>query len=116
MLNTYDNFTLNSIFRPLSRKTHALQYQLHSLCSTILYLFLFMCVTSRKHERNATRRTAFPVKVAKNTCFMLTHTRHEIHNAHKYPNTNNYLYSHTYLHDNTALGARNRIPSSFKHI
>ena len=47
------------------------------------------------------RRTAFPVKVAKNTRFMLTLTRHEIHHAHKYPNTNNYLYSHTYLHDNT---------------
>ena len=28
------------------------------------------------------RRTAFPVKVAKNTCFMLTLTRHEIHHAH----------------------------------
>ena len=24
--------------------------------------------------------------VAKNTCFMLTVTRHEIHHAHKYPN------------------------------
>ena len=47
------------------------------------------------------RRTAFPVKVAKNTCFMLTLTRHEIHHTKKYPNTNNYLYSHTYLHDNT---------------
>ena len=41
MLNTYDNFTLNSIFRPkvFIKKKHALQYQLHSLCSTILYLF-----------------------------------------------------------------------------
>ena len=39
MLNTYDNFTINSIFRPKSfiKKKHALQYQLHSLCFTILY-------------------------------------------------------------------------------
>ena len=47
-----------------------------------------MNVTPRRH-------TAFPVKVAKNTCFMLTLTRHEIHHAHTNPNTNNYLYSHT---------------------
>ena len=52
------------------------------------------------------RRTAFPVNVAKNTCCMLTLTRHEIHHAYNYPNTNNYLHSHTYLHDNTTLGAR----------
>ena len=58
------------------------------------------------------RRTAFPVKFAKNTCFMLTLTKHEIHHAHKYPN----VYSHTYLHDNTTLGARKQTPSSFKHI
>ena len=37
MLNTYDNF--NSIFRPNAfiKKIYALQYQLHSLCSTTLY-------------------------------------------------------------------------------
>ena len=45
------------------------------------------------------RRTAFPVKLAKNTCFMLTLTMHEIYHAHKYPNTKNYLHSHPYLHD-----------------
>ena len=40
MLNTYDNSTLFQYFgqRPLSRKT--CQYQLHSLCSTILNLFI----------------------------------------------------------------------------
>ena len=44
MLNTYDNLTLNSIFRPKAfiKKKHALQYQLHSLCSSILYLFLLV--------------------------------------------------------------------------
>ena len=33
MLNTYDNFTRNSIFRPkaFNREKHPLQYQLHSL-------------------------------------------------------------------------------------
>ena len=42
----YDNFTLSSIFRPKAfiKKKHALQYQLHSLCSTILHLFLLMCI------------------------------------------------------------------------
>ena len=37
--NSYDNSTLNSIFRPNAfiKKKHALQYQLHSLLSTILY-------------------------------------------------------------------------------
>ena len=29
-------------------------------------------------------RTAFSIKVAKNTSFMLTLTRHEIHHAHEY--------------------------------
>ena len=39
MLNTYDNFTLNSIFWPMAfiKKKHALQYQLQCLCSTILF-------------------------------------------------------------------------------
>ena len=35
---TYDNFTLNSIFWPKTfiKKKHALKYQLHNLCSTII--------------------------------------------------------------------------------
>ena len=41
---TYDNFTINSIFRPEAfiKKKHALQYQLHSHCFTILYLFILL--------------------------------------------------------------------------
>ena len=44
MLNANDNFTLNSIFWPKAfiKKKHAIQYQLHSLCSTILNLFILM--------------------------------------------------------------------------
>ena len=43
-LFTFDNFTLNSIFGPEAfiKKKHALQYQLHSHCSTILYLFILI--------------------------------------------------------------------------
>ena len=58
------------------------------------------------------RRIAFPVKVAKNTCFMLTLTRHEIHHAHKYPN----LYSHAHLHDNTTLVAWKQTPSCQRDV
>ena len=41
LFDTYDKFTLFQYFgqRPFSRKKHALEYQLHSLCSTILNLF-----------------------------------------------------------------------------
>ena len=44
MPTLYDKFTLNSIYRAKAfiKNKHALQYQVHSLCSTILYLFLLM--------------------------------------------------------------------------
>ena len=53
MLNTDDNFTLFQYFdqRHLSRKKHALQYLLNSLCSAILNYFskhMVVCVLHTK--------------------------------------------------------------------
>ena len=52
MLNTYDTFTLNAIFQPNAfiKKKHALQYQIHSLCSTILYLHTFRKELSKSQK------------------------------------------------------------------
>ena len=59
-MNTYDNFTLNSIFRP---EKYALQYQLHSLCSTILYLLLSICLRIATNTRWMNRDYVVDIEV-----------------------------------------------------
>ena len=113
-LITYEFFTFNSIFQPKAFIMKNMHFNINYIVSVPPFCTCFYwCVTSLQHERNATTWHRFSGKSGKNTCFMLTLTRHEIHRAQKSPNTNNYLHSHTYLHDNKALRAWKQILSSF---